>query len=43
MKKPTDDLEKLEGKFIPFYIKVLITIITAVITFVIFYFFQRLF
>lgn len=36
MKKKTDDLERLDGATIPFWLKAVITIGTAIITFIIF-------
>lgn len=40
MKRKTDDLERLDGSF-PFWMKALITIVSAVIAFVVFYFLMR--
>ncbi len=43
MKRKTDDLEKLDGTYVPTWLKTVITIVSAVITFLVFYFLQRLF
>ncbi len=43
MKRKTDDLEKLDGTYVPTWLKTVITIVSAAITFLFFYFLQRLF
>ncbi len=40
MKKKTDDLQRLDGVPIPMWLKILITIISAVITIVLFMLFR---